>query len=219
MNMLELELQTNHPLKELAHFYTNLLSQLPITQTEQHLIFQIGASKLTFKFLESGQPSRYHFAINIPRNQFEAAKEWLSKHVSLISDKNGEHVFRSESWNADMMYFYDPADNILELVARHTLNNDSDVPFSAKSLLNISEIGIAAKDVPAQVADIQTQIDIEPYLWSGSEEFAPVGNEEGLFIVVKQGRIWFPDTAIPAECLPVTAVVEQNGQRAKLSFS
>ncbi len=219
MHILELELQTNHPLKELAHFYTNLLSQIPVAQTEQHLMVQIGTTKLTFKFLESAHPSRYHFAINIPRNQFEEAKAWLSQQVSLITDKNGEGVFRSESWHADMMYFYDPADNILELIARHTLNNESDVPFSAQSLLAISEIGIAAKDVPMQLAAIQKQIEVEPYLWSGNEEFAPVGDEEGLFIMVKQGRIWFPDTGIPAECLPITAVVEQNGQRAKLSFS
>lgn len=219
MNILELELQTNHSLNELAHFYTNLLSQSPVEQTEQHLMFQIGTSKLTFKFLKSAQPSRYHFAINIPKNQFEEAKEWLSKQVSLVKDKDGEHVFHSESWNADIVYFYDPADNILELIARHTLNNERDVAFSAQSLLNISEIGIAAKNVAEQVVDIQKQIDVEPYLWSGSEEFAPVGDEEGLFIVVKQGRIWFPDTAIPAECLAVTAVVAQNGQRAKLSFS
>lgn len=217
MNILELELETNHALEELSVFYNNLLLRLPVDQTKQHLKLQIGTSQLTFKFVESAKSARYHFAINIPRNQFKEAKKWLSKQVPLIQDNDGRNVFHSEEWNADNIYFYDPAGNILELIARHTLDNDSEIPFSSQSLLNISEIGIATNDVAAQVTTIQNHIDVKPYK-SGSKEFTPVGDEHGLFIVVKQGRTWFPDTDIPAECLSLVAIVKQHGHTAKLSF-
>ncbi len=127
-------------------------------------------------------------------------------------------MFHSSDWDADNLYFYDPAGNILELIARHTLDNKSNKAFNAQSLLNISEIGIATNDVAKQVEAIQAQINVNPYRWSGELGFAPVGDEHGLFIVVKHGRIWFPDTGVPAEYLPVNVTVEQNGRVKELSF-
>ncbi len=219
MKILELELITNHSLQELADFYTKFLNKPPLEYTDQYLKLQVGTSQLSFKYLKSAQSSRYHFAINIPQNQFEAANLWISRQVSLIADNEGESVFYSENWDATNLYFYDPAGNILELIARHTLDNKSDEVFGAQSLLNISEIGITADDVVKQVNALKTKINANPYRWSGSTEFTPVGDEHGLFIVVKRGRIWFPDTGISAEHLPVTTLVEQNDRTTKLSFS
>ena len=42
-----------------------------------------------------------------------------------------------------------------------------------------------------------------PYKDESSETFTAVGDAEGLFITVKQGRIWYPNTGIPAQLLPV----------------
>ena len=219
MNILELELNTNHPLRALADFYTKLLAKPPLEQTDQRLALQVGATQLTFQYLESTSPTRYHFAINIPKNQLEAALHWTRERVSLIKDKSDEEVFQFDNWNADALYFYDPAGNILELIARHTLDNKREGAFGAHSLLNISEIGIVARDVTEQVRDIQKKLAVKPYRGTLNAEFTPVGDEHGLFIVVKEGRIWFPDTGISAERLPVTTVVEQGGNIETLIFS
>ena len=38
--------------------------------------------------------------------------------------------------------------------------------------------------------------------------FTPVGDEQGLFVVVKRGRMWFPDTGKAAELLPITVTTQ-----------
>jgi hypothetical protein len=49
-------------------------------------------------------------------------------------------------------------------------------------------------------------------------DFAAVGDIQGLFIVVRQGRIWFPNTSVPALPLPVDLLVElEVGQRYRVT--
>ena len=219
MRIQELKLATTCSLTTLTDFYAKLLDHVPIEQTGEKLVFQVGDSLLTFNYVQSDTAMRYHFAINIPENQFDLAKEWITSYIPLVHSDSGEDTFYSENWDADILYFYDPAGNILELIARHTLENASDAAFSSQSLLNISEIGIASDDVAAQVRNLQMRTGSTPYHWSGNPSFTPVGDEHGLFIVVECGRIWFPDTGVAAEHLPVTAVVENDGRITTLTFS
>lgn len=207
MHILDLQLVT--PDLALQHtFYTQVIG-LPVLQTtSESLTFQAGASRLTFT--EAPAQGSYHFAFNIPENQLASAKNWLNQRVSLLKDSAGVDTFYSENWNAHNVYFCDTAGNVLELIARHTAPDASDRPFDAASLLNISEIGIAADDVPAQIATIQAQIDAPIYRGPGSNTFSPIGDEHGLFIVVSHGRIWFPETGKPAEHLPVTVSVDDG---------
>lgn len=51
----------------------------------------------------------------------------------------------------------------MELIARHTLSNTSDAPFSAASVINVSEIGVVDDDVEAQVAKLQKALNVLPY--------------------------------------------------------
>ena len=44
MNILELELNTNHPLQALADFYSEFLAKSPLEQTDQVLELQVGAT-------------------------------------------------------------------------------------------------------------------------------------------------------------------------------
>src|SRR5262249_11124640 len=185
-------------------FYRNVL-KLPLSTTsDQQFTVQAGTTQLTFS--QAPIAGVYHFAFDIPENQIAAAREWL--HVPLIKANDGRDEFFSENWNADNIYFYDPAGNILELIARHTLPNASTEPFSEKSLLNISEIGVATADVRAF-----TESSGLPHYGSSVAEFAPMGDEHGLLIVVKIGRIWFPDTGKPALEIPLRAVISANGTK------
>ena len=40
-------------------------------------------------------------------------------------------------------------------------------------------------------------LGVTVYDGEGGDMFTAVGDELGLFIVVKQGRIWYPETGIP----------------------
>jgi len=196
-------------LAALRAFYADSFG-LPAERTADHLHIQVGATRLTFAQAPAGWTGRYHYAINIPENQFAAAKRWLASRVPLLTDTSGRDSFFSTNWNADQCYYLDPAGHIGELIGRHTADSASAAPFGPASFLNVSEIGVAVPDVPTAVADLTARLDVAPY-GDTSDTFAAIGDEHGLFIVVREGRIWFPDTGVPALPLPFTAAV-RNAQ-------
>ena len=209
MQIHSLELKTAQ-LEGCFEFYTQVLELPVLEQTETSFTVQIGTSKLTFMPAVVGETPVYHFAFNIPENQLLEAKAWVEARVPLISDPQGEVLFDSENWNASMFYFYDPAGNILELIARHDLGNASDKSFSWQSLENISEIGIATENVPATVGRLQALTKAPLYRCEINDSFVPLGDEAGLLIVVKRGRIWFPNTGKSAEFVPLRVSLESG---------
>jgi catechol-2,3-dioxygenase len=217
MNIDELEILTPDLSGE-HDFYSGVLGLPGLAITGDSLSVQVGSSRLTFGQAPGGWNGFYHFAFNIPENQFREAKSWVSRRAPLIRDSQGADEFHFESWNAHSLYFYDPAGNILELIARHNLDNGSEKPFDPQSILSISEIGLASDDVPGTVRTLQEGLGIEIYDGPGSDTFTATGDEHGLLIVVKRSRIWFPETGKPAGLLPLAAVISTHmGKRFKLS--
>ncbi len=93
----------------------------------------------------------------------------------------------SEAWNSHSVYFEDPAGNILELIARHTMNNSVDRPFDPKQdILCISEIGVPTRDVPAAV-DHLAELGLMTYK-TRNDSFNPIGDDNGLLMVVEDGQ-------------------------------
>ncbi len=111
-----------------------------------------GQSVLHFTRAVGNESPKYHFAFNIAPNLFKQAKIWLSENVALLRGKQGQDEFDFSSWNARGMYFYDPASNIGELIARSDLSPTRETTFDPGSILSISEIGVPVEDVPAAVA-------------------------------------------------------------------
>jgi catechol-2,3-dioxygenase len=105
------------------------------------------------------------------------------------------------------VYFRDPNGNILELIARHDLENANQTEFSSASLLNISEIGLACDNVSDVVKWLNKNLNLETYK-SVSDTFSPVGNVHGLLILVHNAREWFPSTGVFATPQPVNLVIE-----------
>jgi catechol-2,3-dioxygenase len=210
----QIQLLTSNVTEQLE-FYKNVLELPVLEQTETSLTFQVGSSRL--EFIQNPRDVSYHFAFNIPSHQFTEAKTWLSKRVALIKDSSGNNEFHSQNWNADMFYFYDAGGNIGEFIARHDLKSNMTEPFSAKSLECVSELGIVTSDVPKTVRTIQSKLPAELYRATMDEQFVPVGDEMGLFIVVREDRIWFPETkaATPA---PFKVVVG-NGNNDRLELT
>lgn len=196
-------------LKELKEFYGSVLGLPVSSENENSISIQTINSVLTFiaNNKEIYKNPFYHFAFNIPNNQFAQAKSWISERVKLI-ESDGEDEFVFESWNARAMYFYDPAGNILEFIARYDLDNSSSEKFSAKSILNISEIGMPVPDVEIFFNEISAEFKIP--LFSGDKKsFCAFGDDNGLMIVVPEKRIWYPELN-EAGIFPVTVIIESS---------
>ncbi len=198
------------------HFYGELMG-LSLQEHADSLTIEVGATRLIFEQAPQGWQGCYHFAFNIPENQLHQAQEWVTRFAPLWPDAKGETLFASSNWNANQFYFLDPAGNILECIARHGLPNASDAPFGSHSLRSVSEVGIATDNVAATVAQLARDLGAPVYDGAGSDSFSAVGDEHGLLIVVKLGRIWYPDTGIAATAAPVSAIVEQNQLHYRLS--
>lgn len=189
-------------------FYHQLLGFECIEESTPAITFKIGYSFLTFQQTNDFQNPAYHFAFNIPENQIDAAKSWLSSKVTLQRDETGNTIIDFKNWNAQALYFYDSIGNIVELIARHDLDNASLLPFSAQSIINISEMGLPVQDVNTLVNTIQAHSELPTYK-SGSDKFYPLGDEEGLLICVPTNRIWYMTEDLLSHDFPCTIKIEE----------
>lgn len=203
--LLHLTLQS-HRLEELQQFYQKKLG-LPINTTgTDGFSFRTGPSTIQWKPADASTMPFYHFAWNIPENQFAEAKTWLSKRTPLLRDNlTGKDEVHFAAWNAHAVYFRDPAGNIGELIARHTLKNGSTKPFSVESLRCVSEIGLVTDQVQQVSSELQKKLN-----WSKSgAELSFVGDAMGYLIVAPIGRPWLPDRYQKAAVAPVAVQVNQ----------
>ncbi len=197
MKLDHIEILTNE-LKATKDFYEQLL-ELPITEYDSKSVsIKIGASTLTFvENIEKSNPI-YHLAFNIPENKLNEVTKWCENRIELIKKEDAVLIAAFESWNANAVYFYDNNGNLLEFIARKDLPNSETETFSSKQILNISEIGIVTEN-PLEFGN---QL-IEEYGLSlfdknqNSEQFTAIGDDNGLLIIVKTNRNWYP-TEIPA---------------------
>ena len=105
-----------------------------------------------------------------------------------------EHDF--SGWDgARAVYFHDLEQNVVEVLARP----------EPRPELTLAEVGLPVEDVARAVAAL-ADLGIAPYRdWD--ETFAPLGDADGLLIVVRAGRGWFPYD-VPAGTAPVDVTVE-----------
>src|SRR5215216_2529523 len=208
MNISYLELSAKD-LPAQRDFYANIL-ELPVNLDSATLEVTAGETNLVFTQAPSEFMGAYHFAFNIPENQYQAAKQWISNRVPLLRDKTGKEDFESNTWNSTSLYFLDAAGNILEFIARHTLKNASNENFDSQQVLNISEIGLPSENVVELANDLCTRLGLSVYKQEPNENFTPVGDENGLLILPAKDRIWMPDSGVPAKLLPVKVRGETN---------
>lgn len=209
MKILELEI-SSVDLPAQRDFYADIL-ELPVKLDSAVLEVKVGRTLLRFTQAPSEFKGAYHFAFNIPENQYQAAKKWLAGRTSLLRDKTGKEDFESQSWVSTSLYFLDAAGNVLEFIARHNLQNATEGEFSSSQILNVSEIGLPSEDVIALANQLSTQLGLPIFKQEPNETFTPVGDDEGLFILPVKDRIWMPDSGVPAKLLPVKVWGEANG--------
>ena len=135
-----------------------------------------------------GDATPHHFAFHVA--DLEPWKRRL--------ETTEEHEF--SSWGgARAVYFRDPEENVVELIARP----------AARPELSLAEVGLPVDDVPGAVETLTRDLGLAPYdEWS--ESFAPLGDDEGLLIVVRTGRGWFP-VDVPAGAAAVEVTIAGAG--------
>jgi catechol 2,3-dioxygenase-like lactoylglutathione lyase family enzyme len=211
VNITYLELPTKD-LQAQKDFYSNLLA-LPVNLSAEKLEVIVGRTTLVFTQALSDFDGAYHFAFNVPENQFSASKKWISNRISLLHDEAGKDEFESESWNSNSVYFKDAAGNVLEFIARHNLKNAVSGEFDSGQILNVSEIGLPSEDVIAFVNELCARLDLSVFKQEPNATFTPVGDDDGLFILPIQNRIWIPNSGVPAKLLPVKVLGEANDKQ------
>ena len=131
-----------------------------------------------------------------------------SRGVELIPHKDSGETTSTSPWNAHAVYFRDPAGNIVEVIARHDLPTGKSGPFDIHDdLLWLSEIGLVVDSAAGTMIDLERRLGLPAYI-GVDDGFAPIGDEEGLLIVVETGRPWMPDEREPARAWPARVLVD-----------
>jgi hypothetical protein len=214
MNIKKLILQTSY-LKTLREFYSSIL-ELPVrTINEKEILINTGSSHLHFIETNKGEPF-YHFAFNIPSNKIEEAKAWLKHKIKMlwIEDYKSE-IADFVNWHAKSIYFFDPAGNIVELIARFDLENPKKEHFSSAQLLSINEVGIVLKQntYEEKIRGLLNSYSLSYFAKQAPlPHFRAIGDDEGLFVVVPEKRKWYP-TDKPAAIFPMTIEFEFNSRK------
>lgn len=204
MIVSKLALQT-HLIEEMDRFYY----WLPRGDGGPRLL-HILMGYTTLELSESEEPvPPVHFAIDVAVSQFEEIAAWADSTYGLVTGKeDGRKRFRFESWRAHACYVRDPAGNLLELIAREEREH-------RQRFVGVTEVGLAVDDVAGTVASLG-EIGMSPYGSTG-QDFAAVGDPDGLFIVVSEGRLWYPDNVTPARKTPLKVEFWQSRNLYRLT--
>ena len=214
MEIKEIEIQTDD-LKRTENFYSNVLGFKLIKKEHNTISFLAGNSILTFIKSTNLNPN-YHFAFNIPKNKLNEATTWFNSKVNLLLNDENEIITDFGDWNAKAIYFYDNNNNIVEFITRFDLTNETEKKFDTSSILSISEIGIVANDPMKLASQIMDKNHLN-YFEKGkqSENFISIGDDNGLVIIVKNDRKWYP-TEQKAEQHVTKVKIISNGMTSEI---
>jgi len=188
MKINELVIFTNQ-IENQRRFYQDVLEFDLVYNSEEKITFKTGDGFLSFEYKVTNNPA--HFAFNIASNKIEDALIWLQKRVAILPD--GENVISNfKNWNARAIYFYDADNNIVEFIARRDLNINSNMAFSPKQIISISEVALVTTNISSLYRVISKIKPISVYD-GGFDKFCALGNQNGLFILIdKTVKSWHP---------------------------
>lgn len=183
-------------LPAMRHFYLIDLEFRLAQSTKDSFTIQVGNSSLTF--LQSDEPATYHFAFNIPGNQVQLAKKWLDGRAPLNLE-NGKSEIYYENFDADAIYFDDPAGNVVEYIGRRNQKTYND--FTTPSVLDISEISITT----TFVKDSAKKLDVFGIHSRNNNLIEPeslnfLGEEDTYIILVPPNRRWYFSDKMSITC-------------------
>jgi len=195
--LLRLRLLTAAPLTRMKSFYHELLGLPLLEEKTDEFTFAGGQTSVTFAQAQPGHSEPfYHVAFNIPENKIRGAHDWQKTRTPLdrlnanLRDREmPEDVVHFRHWNAHSIFFWDPAGNLIEYIARHDLKNSATGSFSIKDILYASEIAFISDDVTNTAMEMRKALQLEQYR-GGDDNFRALGDEHGLLLVMIRGRRW-----------------------------
>jgi catechol 2,3-dioxygenase-like lactoylglutathione lyase family enzyme len=214
MNILEIELLTD-ALDQTELFYNNVIGLKTISKSNSSISFAAGSTQLTFRSSENLTPV-YHFAFDIPNNKLTEAFAWIEKKTEILDVVPPQKIADFYNWNAKSFYFYDNNGNILEFIARFSLDNASEKPFDGTSIVSVSEIGFVAKNVSQLSDEICKKYALSVFSKQPKlNKFIVLGTDIGLFILVEENRDWYP-THKKAKSFWTKVVFDNNGKTREI---
>jgi catechol-2,3-dioxygenase len=217
MLIKEIKLLTNN-LAETKFFHHQILGFPIIIEEKNFISFQAGFSLLTFQETKEKNPV-YHFAFNIPCNKIEEALHWLELKTEIIKADEETEIVDFKNWNAKAVYFLDNNGNILELIARSDLKNEDNKEFTSNSFISISEMAIVIDNVVKTATDLIQSLNISYFdKQKPAEEFAALGDDNGLLILSKAGRNWFL-TDSPSQKHWQKIIIETEERQEEITFN
>lgn len=187
---VNLDCQLIHEMKE---FYTRVLGMELIAESEQAFAVMAGSTKL--HFIKKNERPYYHVCFRTGSGHFETMLSNLNQLGLLLPDGEGNC---SMFWNGKQAYFSDPDGNVLEMLERPQ-NNDL-----LQDWHDVGEIGLPSADVTELQGFLSELIPNE--IKKESKTFSFFGDQAGVFVIVKEGRNWYP-TERAAKIHPITAIV------------
>ena len=200
----------------MRRYYEQTL-ELKATTTEDKLTIHAGNTLLTYTHTTQHETPWYHLAFDVPQNKLFQARDWLLKRTKLkprrpgpMSHPDYPDVASFTHWNATSVFFWDPAGNLLEYIARHTLDNDRKGPFTPDDVLHVSEIGLMVDNVKQRAAEISMATNLPDYI-GANDHFHPLGDHHALVICFPTNRNWrMPDnTTRPTRPYPTDILLQR----------
>jgi len=201
-------------LDALQEFYCDILGLALIDEDHNSFTLKAGLTELKVQQHTGNMEPVYHIAFNIPSNKIQEASTWIATKVKriYISEFKG-FIADFMNWNAKSVYFYDPAGNIIELIARFDLNNSLAQTFSAQQFLSVSEVGLVFSDAEFESLTecLLKEFDLSYFSKQPPlPHFKAAGDDEGLFIIVPENRIWYPTEDKKAIVSPIKIYFSHN---------
>lgn len=189
-----------------ARFYSETL-ELPVELDADSATVHIGESTLTM-VPGPAYHGAHHLAFTIPAGSLAPAKQWLSQRVTLQTDGQWHDEFDcAPNWQARSLYFAGPDDAVLELIERNILDNRIAHPFGVGDIRSLSEVGFGVSDVLGTQTLMHDTLGLLPFGEPGPG-FGPVGDHDGLFILVPTDVTWRPENRVPPAAAPTVVTAD-----------
>ncbi len=202
MKILRIVLETGN-LEKMREFYTEILEMPIVRAKDGFFTVRAGNTHITFLQSSDNEVPLYHLALRTNLAFYDYMfKKLIERHVNLLPDSDGQ---LSGYWKGKQLYFTDPNGNILEILERTIQIGENHVGW-----VDVCEIGLPCESVE-EMSKFMSPIKNVNH--SSSDTFRFYGDESGNFVLVKEGRNWYP-TDRPATIHPL--VVEVEGEHFQI---
>lgn len=196
-------------------FFRDVLDLRPPVTSPQ-FTSRSGTSRLTLTPDEFAAGA-HHLAFEVSTSRFVEVAAWLRTRVETISVDGSDLITGPPGWRSTSLYFLGPEGMVLEAITREA--RAPRVSDDALRFVAVSEIGLGVIDVSTARSTAEDVLGLSPYFLS-RPVFEPLGDHNGLLIVVDRDRLWFPTSSSKPGRAALTATLDSAaGSSVKLDLT